>query len=295
MAARPLWRTAPSTSPTSTPPSAGSARSTNVSGFSTARPTHGHPGADSAERTCRQGHRRGVAAHPDRHTNARPFRQSRPQSAGRQPGGRDRRRQKAKTAVVFAYTTNSGNLTEPLPEGRDQFIADVAAANPNTIVVPQSNAPVSMPWLGNVKALLEGWFPGDEGGWAFADLLTGKVSPSGHLPFTWFRLSESGRASAMRRNPASELHRHEHWRPLRERSAAGVPRCARPPAVRRAVRGQGTRLVRPGQPASRTVHKGHPDGRPARAVVLVGHREQNGSSRPGNARSTWAAPHATYR
>ena len=92
---------------------------------------------------------------------------------------------KATTAVVFAYATNGGNLSTPLPEGQDALISAVAAANPNTIVVLQNNNPVAMPWLGQVKAVLEGWFPGDEGGWAFADLLTGKANPGGHLPYTW--------------------------------------------------------------------------------------------------------------
>lgn len=92
---------------------------------------------------------------------------------------------KATTAVVFAYTTNSGNLSTALPEGQDKFIADVAKVNPNTVVVLQSNAPVALPWLSSVKSVLQGWFPGDEGGWAFADLLTGAANPAGHLPFTW--------------------------------------------------------------------------------------------------------------
>ncbi|MEP9384743.1 beta-glucosidase family protein [Nocardioides cheoyonin] len=93
--------------------------------------------------------------------------------------------QKADTAVVFAYATPSGGQLTALPEGQDQLISDIAAVNPNTIVVLQSNNPVNMPWLSSVKAVLEAWFPGDEGGWAFADLLTGKASPGGHLPFTW--------------------------------------------------------------------------------------------------------------
>jgi len=102
---------------------------------------------------------------------------------------------KAKTAVVFAYATNSGNLATPLPEGQDALIEKVAAANPNTIVVLQNNNPVAMPWLGSVKAVLEGWFPGDEGGWAFADLLTGRANPGGHLPFTWPAAASQGVAN----------------------------------------------------------------------------------------------------
>ncbi|WP_198289901.1 beta-glucosidase family protein [Nocardioides sp. Iso805N] len=102
----------------------------------------------------------------------------------------------ADTAVVFAYAdAQGGNLTTPLPDDQDELIEDVAAANPNTIVVLQSNAPVAMPWLSRVKAVLEGWFPGDEGGWSFADLLTGAANPSGRLPFTWPAAASQGVAS----------------------------------------------------------------------------------------------------
>jgi beta-glucosidase len=90
---------------------------------------------------------------------------------------------RAHTAVVFAWST--GNLSSPLPEGQDQLISDIAAVNPNTIVVLQTNAPLNMPWLGKVKAVLNVWYPGDEGGWAIADLLLGRANPAGRLPFTW--------------------------------------------------------------------------------------------------------------
>ncbi|MFT4084741.1 MAG: glycoside hydrolase family 3 C-terminal domain-containing protein [Nocardioides sp.] len=102
---------------------------------------------------------------------------------------------KAKTVVVFAYATQSGNLSTALPEGQDDLISKVAAANPNTIVVLQNNNPVAMPWLDDVKAVLEGWFPGDEGGWSFADLLTGRANPGGHLPYTWPASADQGVAS----------------------------------------------------------------------------------------------------
>jgi beta-glucosidase len=89
----------------------------------------------------------------------------------------------ARTAVVFAWS--KGNLSAPLPEGQDRLIADVAAVNPDTVVVLQTNAPLMMPWLPKVKAVLNVWFPGDEGGWAIADLLSGRANPGGRLPFTW--------------------------------------------------------------------------------------------------------------
>jgi beta-glucosidase len=45
--------------------------------------------------------------------------------------------------------------------------------------------PIAMPWLGKVKGVLQMWWPGDEGGWATANILLGKTSPAGRLPFTW--------------------------------------------------------------------------------------------------------------
>jgi beta-glucosidase len=89
----------------------------------------------------------------------------------------------AKTAVVFAWST--GALDTPLPDGQDQLIADVAAANPDTIVVLNTSDPVAMPWLGQVKGVLEMWYPGDTGGYATANVLLGHTDPAGRLPFTW--------------------------------------------------------------------------------------------------------------
>jgi beta-glucosidase len=89
----------------------------------------------------------------------------------------------AKAAVIFAWST--GSLDTPLPEGQDQLIEDVAAANPDTIVVLNTSDPVAMPWLGSVKSVLEMWYPGDTGGYATANVLLGKTDPAGRLPFTW--------------------------------------------------------------------------------------------------------------
>jgi beta-glucosidase len=89
----------------------------------------------------------------------------------------------AKAAVVFAWST--GSLDTPLPEGQDQLIEDVAAANQNTIVVLNTSDPVAMPWLNSVKAVLEMWYPGDTGGYATANVMLGRTDPAGRLPFTW--------------------------------------------------------------------------------------------------------------
>ncbi len=89
----------------------------------------------------------------------------------------------AKVAVVFAWTRLHPAFG--LPGDQDKLIEEVAAVNPNTIVVLNTSLPVAMPWVDKVKGILEMWWPGDEGGWATANLLAGKVSPAGRLPVTW--------------------------------------------------------------------------------------------------------------
>jgi beta-glucosidase len=72
-----------------------------------------------------------------------------------------------------------------LPWGQDALIDAVADANPNTIVVLETGNPTTMPWRGKVKAIVQAWYPGQAGGQALAELLTGRVNPSGRLPITF--------------------------------------------------------------------------------------------------------------
>ena len=81
---------------------------------------------------------------------------------------------KAATAVVFVWTRLQPEFG--LPGNQDKLVEDVAAVNPNTIVVLNTSQPVALPWVDKVKAVLEMWWPGDEGGWATANILLGKVS-----------------------------------------------------------------------------------------------------------------------
>ncbi len=67
----------------------------------------------------------------------------------------------------------------------DDLISAVAAANPNTVVVLQTGGPVLMPWIDNVKGVLETWYAGQSMGTAIAQLLYGDVNPSGKLPSTF--------------------------------------------------------------------------------------------------------------
>jgi beta-glucosidase len=72
-----------------------------------------------------------------------------------------------------------------LPWGQDAVIDAVAAANPNTVVVLETGNPVSMPWRDKVRAIVQAWYPGQAGGQAIAEVLTGQVNPSGRLPITF--------------------------------------------------------------------------------------------------------------
>jgi beta-glucosidase len=94
----------------------------------------------------------------------------------------------ADVAIVFAnqYQTEGYDVPDlSLPDGQDALISAVAAANPNTIVVLQTGGPVTMPWKDEVGAIVEAWYPGARGGEAIADVLFGKVNPSGRLPITF--------------------------------------------------------------------------------------------------------------
>jgi beta-glucosidase len=72
-----------------------------------------------------------------------------------------------------------------LPWGQDAVIDAVATANPNTVVVLETGNPVSMPWRDKVKAIIQAWYPGQSGGQAISEVLTGMVNPSGRLPITF--------------------------------------------------------------------------------------------------------------
>lgn len=74
-----------------------------------------------------------------------------------------------------------------LPDGQDALIAAVAAANPRLAVVLETGGPVLMPWLDQVPAVIEAWYPGQRGGEALAAVLSGAVNPSGRLPITFPR------------------------------------------------------------------------------------------------------------
>ena len=94
----------------------------------------------------------------------------------------------ADVAIIFAtqWATEASDVPNlNLPERQDALIDAVAKENKRTIVVLETGNPVLMPWLANVRAVLEVWYPGERGGEAIARLLFGDVNPSGRLPITF--------------------------------------------------------------------------------------------------------------
>ena len=94
----------------------------------------------------------------------------------------------AQIAIVFVtqwMTEGKDAATLSLPDKQDGLVAAVAAANPNTIVVLENGGPVSMPWAPRVRGIVESWYPGIGGGEAIANVLFGRVNPSGKLPVTF--------------------------------------------------------------------------------------------------------------
>jgi len=95
---------------------------------------------------------------------------------------------RADMAIIFVTQYEQEGYDSPdltLPAGQDAVVSAVAAANPNTIVVLETGNPIAMPWRDHVKGIVAAWYPGQAGAQAIAEVLTGKINPSGHLPVTF--------------------------------------------------------------------------------------------------------------
>ena len=89
-------------------------------------------------------------------------------------------------AVLFTSGSSCAQQSCPLNgTNEDGLISTVAAAQPKTVVVLETGAPVLTPWRAQVPAILEAWYPGQEGGTAIARVLFGDVDPGGRLPVTF--------------------------------------------------------------------------------------------------------------
>ncbi|HTX12450.1 MAG TPA: glycoside hydrolase family 3 C-terminal domain-containing protein [Solirubrobacteraceae bacterium] len=89
----------------------------------------------------------------------------------------------AGTCSFLDFASSNSCTYTPLDE--NTLVSAVAAANPNTIVVIQSGDPIAMPWVDQVRGILENWYPGQVDGDAIAPVLFGDVDPSGRLPITF--------------------------------------------------------------------------------------------------------------
>jgi beta-glucosidase len=98
-------------------------------------------------------------------------------------------------AIVFVSQWTSEGMDMPnlnftdvihaLPVDQDALVSAVVAANPKTIVVMENGGAQVLPWLNQVAAVLEAWYPGERGAEAIANILFGAVNPSGKLPITF--------------------------------------------------------------------------------------------------------------
>jgi beta-glucosidase len=98
-----------------------------------------------------------------------------------------------------------------LPGAQNQLIRAVASANSHTVVVVDAGGPVAMPWLGDVAAVVDTFYPGQADGRALASILTGATDPSGHLPMTFPQSLRQSPTHSKRRFPGehSKVHYSE--------------------------------------------------------------------------------------
>lgn len=120
--------------------------------------------------------------------------------SGYYPEAAVERAKRADLVIVMAGKWQGESLDATsltLPQGQDALIEAVAQANSNVVVVLQTGNPVAMPWLDRVKAVVQAWYPGQEGAEAIADVLIGKVNPSARLPMTFPRSESDAPRSAV--------------------------------------------------------------------------------------------------
>ncbi len=120
----------------------------------------------------------------------------------------------ADLVLLFATEWRSEGLDAKglsLPHAQDQLIDVVATAQPRTVVVLEIGGPVTMPWLAKVAAVLVAFYPGIGGGPAIANIVFGRVNPSGRLPCT-FPASEEQLPRPCQLDPETTTSEPSEWR-----------------------------------------------------------------------------------
>ena len=98
-----------------------------------------------------------------------------------------------------------------LPYNQEDIILALAEVAKNLVVVNISGSPVAMPWADSAHAIVQGWYGGTESGNALADVLTGKVNPSGRLPFSVPFRYEDGPIKTEAQYPGVKAEGDQFW------------------------------------------------------------------------------------
>ena len=106
---------------------------------------------------------------------------------------------------------STDRLQITLPYDQEDVILALAEVAKNLVVVNISGSPVAMPWADSADAIVQGWYGGTESGNALADVLTGKVNPSGRLPFSVPFKYEDGPIKTEAQYPGIKTEDDEFW------------------------------------------------------------------------------------
>jgi beta-glucosidase len=118
----------------------------------------------------------------------------------------------ADAVLVFAGIDHSmdsegrDRMDMSFPEAQVSLIKHLVQANPKTIVTLINGSPLELSsWVDEVPAVIEAWYPGMEGGTAIANVLFGKVNPSGKLPFSWPKKLEDSPSHSIGKQNADKV------------------------------------------------------------------------------------------
>lgn len=108
--------------------------------------------------------------------------------------------------MYFQDSEGTDRQTLDLPYGQNELISELADVNPNIVVVNISGTGVAMPWLDKVKAVVQGWYLGNETGNTLAGILAGDVNPSGKMPYTYYATLDQCGAHKLGDYPGTPRH-----------------------------------------------------------------------------------------